>query len=125
MRVIPYLSVSDAPKAIAFYAAALGAVEKVRLPGQGGKVMHAELELPGGAVFLSDMGGAATPSGVAVALTLDAPAEVDAAAARMAGAGATIHAGPLDAPWGDRFAEVRDPFGHTWLLDAPRTPPPA
>lgn len=46
--------------------------------------------------------------------------DVDALAARMKGAGATLEFRPEDMFWGDRFAELSDPFGHRWLLTAPK-----
>jgi PhnB protein len=33
---------------------------------------------------------------------------------------ATINFGPQDMFWGDRFAELTDPFGHSWMLSAPK-----
>lgn len=59
MSVTPYLAVPDAQAAIGFYGEALGAVEKFRLPAEDGRrIMHAELEVAGGRIFLSDMGPA-------------------------------------------------------------------
>ena len=121
MSVTPYLAVADAAAAIGFYTDALGAVEKFRLPSDDGKkIMHAELELAGGKIFLSDMGSERTPTGISVALGFEKANEVDRVAATLAAHGATINTGPEDAFWGDRFAEVTDPFGHSWLLTAPR-----
>lgn len=45
---------------------------------------------------------------------------MDSLAKRVAAAGATINLGPQDMFWGDRFAELTDPFGHRWLLSAPK-----
>jgi PhnB protein len=119
MSVTPYLNVADANAAIAFYVKALGAVETTRMPaGDGKKIMHAVLEVAGGTIFLSDMGPRQQPAGVSVALGLDNARALDALAARLAEAGATITFGPQDMPWGARFAEVTDPFGHRWMLNA-------
>ena len=86
----------------------------------GKKVMHAELEIAGGTIFLSDMGPPREPSGVSIALGLENAKAVDALAARLDAHGATINHGPADMFWGDRFAEVTDPFGHQWMLTAPK-----
>jgi PhnB protein len=119
--VTPYLGVADAIAAIDFYAKAFGAIERFRLPADDGvKTMHAELEIAGGTIFLSDMGPARTPVGVSIALGLENAKAVDTLAARLAKHGATIHFGPQDMFWGDRFAEVTDPFGHQWMLTAPK-----
>ena len=121
MSVTPYLSVRDANVAIRFYVDAFGAEEQFRLPAEDGKkVMHAVLQLAGGVVFLSDMGSVREPAGVSIALGLERAAAVDALATRFAGAGGKITFGPQDMFWGDRFAELTDPFGHQWLLTAPK-----
>jgi PhnB protein len=121
MSVTPYLNVADANAAIDFYVKGFGAVEQFRLPAADGKkVMHAVLEIAGGTVFLSDMGPDHKPASVSIALGFDSAEAVDAMAARVAEAGATITLGPQDMFWGDRFAEVTDPFGHQWILSAPK-----
>src|SRR5262245_12995727 len=43
--VTPYLYVKDAARAIEFYKEAFGAKELLRLPGPGGKLMHAEVKI--------------------------------------------------------------------------------
>ena len=121
MSVTPYLNVADANAAIAFYVRAFGAEEKFRLPADDGKkVMHAVLEIAGGTIFLSDMGPTQQPASVAIALGLESAQAVDGLTARVAEAGATITLGPQDMFWGDRFAELTDPFGHRWMLNAPK-----
>jgi len=119
MSVTPYLSVSDANAAIDFYKKALGAVETARMPGPDGKVMHAALDVAGGTIFLSDLGPSQHPAGVSIALGLESPRALDALASRVAEAGGTINFGPQDMPWGDRYAELGDPFGHRWMFTAP------
>ena len=121
MSVTPYLQVTDARKAIDFYGEAFGAVEQFRLPAEDGKkIMHAVLAIAGGTVFLSDMAPPAKPASVSVALGLENAKAVDVMAARVAAAAATINFGPQDMFWGDRFAELTDPFGHSWMLSAPK-----
>src|SRR5436305_1613692 len=41
----PYLNVKDAARAIEFFKEAFGATERTRMPGPGGVIMHAELEI--------------------------------------------------------------------------------
>ena len=41
----PYLVVKGAAEAIEFYTKAFGATEMMRMPGPGGKIMHAELKI--------------------------------------------------------------------------------
>ena len=52
--VIPHLVCAGASDAIDFYKKAFGAIEKMRLPGHGGKLIHAAIEINGGEVMLVD-----------------------------------------------------------------------
>lgn len=52
--VTPFLTVAGAAQAIDFYKRAFGAVEKFRLPGPGGKVLHAELGVGDSTIMLTD-----------------------------------------------------------------------
>jgi uncharacterized glyoxalase superfamily protein PhnB len=42
--------------------------------------------------------------------------DVDAALARAVEAGAMLTMPAADMFWGDRYGQVRDPFGHTWSI---------
>jgi PhnB protein len=118
---VPYLIVSPAAEAIAFYAHAFGAAELVRLAMPGGKIAHAELRLGDDTVMLADehpeegylgplrLGG--TP--VSLYLTVD---DVDAVHARALAAGATERMAPTDQFDGDRRGTLVDPFGHVWSV---------
>ena len=119
--VIPYLAVDDASAAIDFYKRAFGANERVRMPMPDGKVMHAELEVGDSLVMLSDPfpqseyktpkdAGATT---IGIFLYTE---DVDATHKRAVEAGATSTQEPEDMFWGDRFARVTDPFGHSWQM---------
>lgn len=123
-----YLTIDGAAAAIDFYKAAFGAEEVARMPSddQPGKLLHAELTIFGGRVYLSDdmdMPGFKNPLALGAVpfnmiAVFDTPAEVDAATAKAEAAGATVTMKPEDTFWGDRFAMVRDPFGHVWAFDA-------
>ena len=52
--VTPYLILSGASAAIAFYKKALGAEEVMRMEGPGGKVHHAEISIGDSRVMLAD-----------------------------------------------------------------------
>jgi PhnB protein len=45
--------------------------------------------------------------------------DCDAAMKRAADAGATITMPAQDMFWGDRYGQVRDPFGHMWSFSTP------
>jgi PhnB protein len=122
--VTPYLCCKDAARALAFYANAFGARELVRYTAKEGPIGHAEIEVAGGRIMLSDEwpdGGVFSPAtygGTTCAIRLVVP-DVDAIAARAAAAGATIERPPTDEPYGDRTCWLRDPFGHRWALATP------
>ena len=128
-KTVPYLTVKGGTEAVEFYKKAFSATENTRMPAQDGKrLMHASLTIKGGSVMLSDEfpehGGPpaptlGNPAGIAVAVALDAPAEVDETYRQAMAAGATKVAEPTDMFWGDRFAMVTDPFGHRWMFTAP------
>ena len=117
--VVPYLRIKGAAKAIEFYARALGATERMRMPTPDGRVMHAELEVAGGVVFLSDefpeMGGATGAPNGAASVHLNVP-DCDALWQQAMAAGATAIMPPADMFWGDRFGKFKDPFGHEWSV---------
>jgi PhnB protein len=119
---IPSIVVRDAAKASEFYQKALGAVETTRMAGPGGKgILHAELKIGDSVVFLADEGpGMAVSSpeslkGTTSSIHLNV-LDTDAAFHRAVKAGATPVMPPADMFWGDRYAQVSDPFGHLWGL---------
>jgi PhnB protein len=122
--LVPHLVVDDGAAALDFYAKAFGAEEMVRLPGPGGKLMHAAFRINGFMMFLNDDfpefndGKSTTPTalgGTAVTIHLHGP-DVEGRFQRAVDAGATV-VNPLeDQFWGDRYGVVRDPFGHQWSL---------
>jgi PhnB protein len=131
--VTPYLTVKGAADAIAFYKDAFGATENARLPAQDGKrLMHADITINGGRILMSDEfpehgeehGVVRAPTaknlaGVAVALHYTKPADIDATYRRAVEAGCKSVLEPQDMFWEARFAMLRDPFGHRWMLNAP------
>jgi uncharacterized glyoxalase superfamily protein PhnB len=117
--VTPHLVVKGAAKAIDFYKAAFGAVEHGRMNGPGGSVAHAEIQISDSRVYLADEfpGGPvrAPKDGTSVVLHLYVP-DADASFARALSAGATVAMPLMDMFWGDRYGQVRDPFGHVWSI---------
>ena len=123
--VTPQLTVHDAAAAVRLYHDAFGADELVRNLGPDGRLMHCELLVNGGRLLLHDDyspgrdGDPLALHGTPVVLHLYVP-DVDAAYARALRAGCTPVREPHDAFWGDRYATLRDPFGHLWSLATPR-----
>jgi PhnB protein len=122
-RIVPYLMIDGAARAIDFYKEAFGAEERYRLPMPGGRIGHADIVINGATVYLADapddMPGAAgnpTKLGGTTVLLHQYVSDVDAAVARAETAGATVLRAPEDQFYGDRAAVVADPFGHQWSL---------
>src|SRR5271155_961711 len=124
--ITPYLTVSDASAAIAFYQKGFGAVQEGQAhyaPGSQ-KIMHAQLLINGSVIMLADdfsavMGGPPmTPlalggSPVTLALQLE---EVQPFWDPAVEAGATVTMPLADKFWGARYGQLVDPFGPKWSL---------
>ena len=119
--ITPHLVCAGAAEAIAFYKVAFDAVELSRMPGPGGKLMHAMLRIGDSAVMLVDETpewGALGPKalkGTPVTLHMYV-ANADVAFAQAVTAGAQAVMQPADMFWGDRYGVVEDPFGHRWSI---------
>ena len=119
--VTPYLICKNANKAIEFYKKAFGATELMRMPGPGGKIMHAELRIGDSPVMMADefpeMGARSpiTIGGTGVGLMIYVP-DVDAQFKQAVSAGATVKAEVRDQFYGDRSGTVVDPDGHQWTV---------
>jgi PhnB protein len=121
--VTPHLVIKGADKAVDFYTRAFGAREHYRMGGPGGLIGHAELQIGDSLIYLADewpgpQGGSKSPqtlkgSSVNIHLFVE---DVDSAFQRAVGAGAKVVMPLMDMFWGDRYGQVRDPFGHVWSL---------
>jgi uncharacterized glyoxalase superfamily protein PhnB len=108
-------------KAIDFYKKVFGAREVSRAPGPDGQsILHAHLQIGGSALFLADNFpdmGAQTPASPAVTVVLNLYVEdADAVFDRAVKGGAEVVMPLADMFWGDRYGQVRDPFGHVWAI---------
>jgi PhnB protein len=123
--VTPQLTVPDTAAAVRFYRQAFGADELLHNRAPDGRVMHCELLINGGRLLLHDEfpdHGHHSPlslGGTCVTLHLYV-ADVDASFTTAVAAGAEPLMPPEDAFWGDRYAIVRDPFGHRWSMATQR-----
>ena len=113
------LAVDGAADAIEFYKAVLGATERMRMPGPGGIVAHAELQIGDSVVMVSDewpdsgFVGPKKLGGTAVGLSVYVD-DVDAVYAKAIDAGAAEIRPPEDQFYGDRSGQFLDPWGHRW-----------
>jgi PhnB protein len=117
----PYICCQDAASAIDFYKTAFGAKELMRMPAPGGKIGHAEIQIAGARIMLSDefpdwdclspgsIGGSATT----VMIYLE---DVDPFFERAVSAGAKVLQPLADQFYGDRNCKLQDPSGHLWMF---------
>lgn len=123
VRIMPMLSLRDAPRACDFYRRAFGARELSRLTDPEGRVVAvlAVGEAEFGVVDeRPDVGNLSpeTLGGTSVRISLYV-ADPDAIAQQAIVAGAELIFPVQDQPYGLRQGRVRDPFGHHWLLSRP------
>ena len=120
-QVTPYLVVDGAAAAIDFYTKVLGATERMRMPGPGDTVGHAELQLGSGMIMLADefpdMGAKGPKAFGGSPVTISVYVEdVDDVFGRAMAAGATEVRPVTDQFYGDRSGQFDDPFGHRWSV---------
>ncbi len=115
----PYLTCAGAAEAIKFYEKAFDAVEKSRFAGPDGKLMNATIQIGDSTLMLMDeMAGALGPKslkGSPIRINLQVE-NVDAVVEKAVKAGAKITMPLADQMWGDRYAQLEDPFGHLWSV---------
>ena len=124
--VTPYLSLDRAAEAIEWYKKAFGAKELDREEIPGGKIMHARIKIGDSIIMMSDVfPGAPTQAPSALGnttVTLHVYSKnVDKLWQQALDAGAKASM-PLDNQfWGERYGQLKDPFGHNWSM-AQRVP---
>lgn len=123
--IAPHLTIPSrgGQAAVEFYQRAFGAeLLDLKLADDGERVMHAHLRVNGASVMMHDefpeMNGEQdiVPKGVTLHLQVD-DADEWWNRAILAG-GVPVY--PLaDQFWGDRYGQLKDPFGHCWSIGAP------
>jgi PhnB protein len=120
--LVPYLTVDGASKASDFYVKAFGAKEVARYPlDEKGRTMHIHLHINGSSLMLCDAypeHGHPLQTPQAFNLTLQVKG-IDAWWDRAIAAGATSVMPVQQMFWGDRYGQLRDPFGVMWSLNEP------
>lgn len=134
-RIIPHIFVKDSAAAIEFYTKVFGAVEEYRksIPGDNnkgnnGKFIHAVINIGKSKIMLADefpetcdgyikagekIGAPSTVGGNSVYLNMYFE-NVDDIFERAKKEGAIVIMPLMDAFWGDRYGQFKDPFGHVW-----------
>ena len=120
--ITPHLIVRDATRAIDFYRKAFMAEVRGVHHAPDNKVMHAELMIGNSMLFLADefpgMGTCSAPQtlgGTSITLNIYTN-NVDQLFNQAVSAGATVIMPLMNQFWGDRYGQLKDPFGHTWAL---------
>ena len=120
--VIPTMRYRDAPKMLEWLCNAFGFERHFVVPGDGGRIAHAQLAYGRGMIMLGSAGDdewgrlvkpvadVGTPTGAAYVVVTD----VDAHYARARAAGAEIVRPLADTPYGSREYAARDPEGQVW-----------
>lgn len=120
--LVPYLTVDGAAKAASFYVNAFGAKEAARVPlDEKGRTMHIHLYVNGSSLMLADAfpeHGHSLQAPQAFNLTLQVD-DIDVWWERAIKAGATAIMPPERMFWGDRYGQLRDPFGVMWSMNEP------
>lgn len=120
----PYISVDGALKAADFYAKAFGAQTLHAVdPDEEGRTMHVQVFVNGASLMISDFypeHGHTYEKPQAFFLQLHLTEdEIESWWQRAVGAGCEIKMPLQDMFWGDRWGQVKDPFGVTWAMNAP------
>lgn len=110
---IPVRSYPDIDAAVAWLRDVLGARERLRIPGH-----RVQLAVGNGAMVVAAWDPVAVPAtgGRPPAVLMVRVPDVRAAYDRALALGATGLTPPVDHPYGERQASVRDPAGHAWTL---------
>lgn len=122
-RITPCLVVRGADSALDFYAQVFQATERMRYPGPGGTVAHAEIQIGDSVVIVEDespmMGTTAPPPeglGGSPSFLFIYVENVDEVVARAVELGAKLKRAPENQFYGDRDGYIIDPFGHGWTI---------
>jgi PhnB protein len=120
--LLPYITVDGAVKAAEFYKQAFGAEQAFMVPpDEKGRTMHVHLYINGSSLMMSDAypehgHPLLKPQSFSLQLAVD---DIDFWWDRAVAAGAEVVM-PVELMfWGDRYGQLRDPFGIIWAMNAP------
>jgi len=116
-----HLAVNGAAKYADFLKNAFGAQEISRSPGPGGKLMHVQMKIGDSMLMFADdfsaeFGMPPLAQGrMPFHMHLYVP-DADATWDQALAAGCSITMPIADQFWGDRYGQVKDPYGMTWAI---------
>jgi PhnB protein len=130
-NIIPHVVVKDAAKAIDFYKKVFGAKELYRntVPGDESKIIHSVITIRTSKIMVVDefpqmydnkqsgqrVGSPLTIGGNSVFLNMYFD-DVDDIYKKATDEGASVVMPLSDVFWGDRYGQIKDPFGHIWEI---------
>lgn len=116
--VVPVLVYDDVEAALDWLCGAFGFVERLRAPGSGSKISHAQLAIAEGAVMVGLRGGPFRPPrpGEVNQYVVVHVEDVDVHYERARQFGARVVNALADMPFGERQYTVEDPGGHRWTF---------
>ncbi|MCF3641337.1 glyoxalase/bleomycin resistance/extradiol dioxygenase family protein [Rhizobium sp. TRM95111] len=120
--LLPYITVDGAVKAAEFYAKAVGAERAFLVPvDEQGRTMHVHLYVNGSSLMLADAYPEfghpyEKPQGYTLQLVVD---DIDRWWGRAVDAGMEVVMPVERMFWGDRYGQLRDPFGVLWAMNEP------
>ncbi|MDB5232370.1 MAG: bleomycin resistance protein [Chitinophagaceae bacterium] len=118
----PQLHIKSGVTDISFYEKAFGAIELRRFTNDDNSIHVAELSIEGSLFHLHEeklSAGKFSPqhaNGVTALIGLFVP-DVDIVIAKAIQAGATLLSPAQSYDYGYRQGQIRDPFGHVWLIE--------
>ncbi|KTD85696.1 VOC family protein [Paenibacillus etheri] len=113
LNVTPYFIVNGADQLIDFVVNCFDARINDMLRNDEGKIRHAELRIGDSIIEVSEANEKYSPVQLAIHLYVR---NVDETFRKCLDAGASIIEEPLDKPYGERGAGVRDTQGNQWFL---------
>ena len=118
--VVAYLQVDGATKAAEFYSRAFGAEVVAAHPvDDKGRTMHVHVYLNGSSLMMSDAypeygHPLQPPQGFSLMLPVE---DIDGSWKRAIDAGCESVMPVQEMFWGDRYGQLRDPFGVLWAMN--------
>jgi PhnB protein len=118
----PQLFIKNGTTDISFYEKAFDAIGLMKLTNDDGSIHVAELSIHGAIFHLHEETSDATHfnperhNGTTVLIGLFVP-DVDTVMAKAIEAGAVVLSPAQSYDYGYRQGEIKDPFGHTWMIE--------
>lgn len=115
-EVFPIITTRELGRALGFYRDLLDGVVSYEFPGPDGEPGYVGMEIGGSHLGIGRDPNAREPHGArSISLWVYAR-DCDAAIERLRAAGVEIIEEPVDQPWGERVARVRDPDGNEVII---------